>query len=148
MTSLDLQTWLSLVSTIAIVLALVFAGVQVRATMISPSTFKETGSMKNFALVAVLLSVVSLPAFAQNKFIKEANAKLTVTEAAAPAPVEEAKQADEEKQTSEPEAATGATGDAAAEAPATDDAATAVDAATGEPATDAAAEPEKTEAKQ
>lgn len=30
MTSLDLQTWLSLISTIAIVLALVFAGVQVR----------------------------------------------------------------------------------------------------------------------
>ena len=30
MTSLDLQTWLSLISTVAIVLALVFAGVQVR----------------------------------------------------------------------------------------------------------------------
>ena len=30
MTTLDLQTWLSLISTVAIVLALVFAGVQVR----------------------------------------------------------------------------------------------------------------------
>jgi len=105
-----------------------------------PSTAKETGSMKNLALVAVLLGVVSLPAFAQNKYIKNANPKLIVPEAIAPVPVEKDKQVDQEKQADEREGAAEAeaTVEAATEAPATAEATTDADPATGESATDAA----------
>ena len=96
--------------------------------------------MKNLALVAVLLGVVSLPAFAQNKYIKNANTMHIVPEAIAPVPVEKDKQVDQKKQADEREGAAEAeaTVEAATEAPATAEATTDADPATGESATDAA----------
>jgi hypothetical protein len=124
---------------------------QVRTSLIRPSNPKEAGTMKNLALVAVLLGVVSMPAFAQNKYIVKANPALSATTTQVQA--EKDKQAAAEKTADGAEAATDATGAAATDAPATGDAATdadaatgatATDAATGEPATDAAAAQDKT----